>query len=81
MKPVYDVCTLKWRVKGLGLFDTPQEAEMAIKNSKKKTMLNIRISESTLSELQSMAKVKNTTVSNIVRQIIEREVNDCGEEK
>lgn len=75
MKPVFDMCTLKWRVKGLGLFDSSQEAEKAIKNSKKKTMLNVRISESTLSKLQSMADTKNTTVSNIVRQIIEKEVN------
>ena len=75
MKPVFDMCTLKWRVKGLGLFDTPQEAEKAIQNSKKRTTLNVRISEDTLSKLQSMANSHNTTISNIVRQIIEKGVN------
>lgn len=81
MKIIYDECTLKWRVKGLGLFDTPQEAEMAIQNSKKKTMLNVRISDDVFSKLQAKADAKNTTISNIVRQIIEREVKDYGEEE
>jgi predicted DNA binding CopG/RHH family protein len=74
MKPVYDMCTLKWRVKGLGLFDTPQEAKEAIQNSKKKTRLNLRISEKTFDKLQERADSQSTTVSEVVRQIIEKEV-------
>ena len=81
MRPVYDICTLKWRVKGLGLFDTPQEAEKAIQNSKKKTRLNIRISDDVFSKLQARADSQNTTISNIVRQIIEKEVKDYGKEE
>lgn len=81
MKPVYDICTLKWRVKGLGLFDSPKEAEMAIQNSKKNTRLNFRISDDVFSKLQAKADSQNTTISNVVRQIIEKEVNDYGKEK
>lgn len=75
MKIVYDMCTLKWRVKGMGLFDTPQEAKEAIQNSKKKTRLDVRISENTMVKLQLKAASQNTTISNLVRQIIEKEVN------
>ena len=73
MKPVYDMCTHKWRVKGLGVFDTIQEAKNAMQNCKKKTMLNVRVSEETLNKLQELAISQNTTVSDVVRQIIEKE--------
>ena len=78
MKPVYDECTLKWRVKGLGLFDTPQEAWKAIRLTEKKTMLTLMINRKMLNDLRAAADKRKMSVSEFVRQAIEKEVNKDG---
>lgn len=78
MKPVYDECTLKWRVKGLGLFDTPREAWEAIRLNEKKTMLTLMISRKMLNDLRAVAEKRKISVSELVRQAVEKEVNKDG---
>lgn len=79
MKPVYDECTCKWRVKGLGLFDTPQEAWKVIRDNEKTKMLTLLVSPKMLSDLRANADKRKISVSELVRQAIEREVKDYGE--
>lgn len=74
MKPVYDTCMLKWRVKGIGLFDTPKEAWDAIRDNTNDTQLNLMVSRKMLNELRSLAKVKKISVSELVRQAIRKEI-------
>ena len=78
MKPIYDGCTLKWRVKGLGLFDTPREALEAIRLNEKKTMLTLMVSRKMLNELRALADERNISVSELVRRAITKAVNSDG---
>ena len=81
MKPVYDECCCKWRVKGFGLFDNPQDAWRVIKDNEKNKVLTLLISNKMRSQLNQIANDRNISVSELVRQAIEREVNDYGKEK
>lgn len=78
MKLVYDECTMKWRVKGLGLFDTPQEAWNAIRDNEKNHMLNLLVSRKMMNDLRAVADERKISVSELVRQAIKKEVNDYG---
>jgi hypothetical protein len=78
LKLVYDECTLKWRVQGLGLFDTPQEAWRAIRDNENRTQLNVMVSHKLLSDLRSLATKKNISIAECVRQAIQKEVNENG---
>lgn len=74
MKPIYDMYTMKWRVKGLGRFDSLQEALEAIKKSKKTTTLTLRINTEVAEKLQDLAISRNCSVSEVVRTLIEKEI-------
>ena len=78
MKPVYDECSLKWRVKGVGLFNTPQEAWNAIRDNEKSHMLNLLVSRKMMNDLRAVADKRNISVSELVRQAVRKEVNDNG---
>ena len=78
MKPVYDESTMKWRVKGMGLFNTPLEAWNAIRDNEKTHMLNLLVSRKMLNELRALADERKISVSELVRQAIEKEVNGNG---
>lgn len=79
MKPVYDECTCKWRVQGLGFFDTPQDAWRVIRENERTKMLSLLVSPKMLNKLKSLAKEKKISVSELVRRMIEKEVKDYGE--
>lgn len=81
MKPVYDPYFMRWRVKGLGWFDTRVEASDAIKRLGHDTTLIIRIKSELKQNIETLAQERNTTVSELVRELIEREVKDYGKEK
>ena len=81
MKPVYDECSCKWRVKGFGIFDTPQEAWKVIRDNEKSKMLTLLISNKMLNDLKTLADKRKISVSELVRQAIEREVKDYGEKE
>ena len=76
MKPVYDECTMKWRVKGLGLFDTSKEAWRAIRDNTNCIQLNVMVSSKIMNNLRAVADEKNISVSELVRQAIKKEVNN-----
>ena len=78
MKLVYDECTMKWRVKGLGFFDTPQEAWKAIKDNERSHMLTLMISPKMMNDLRVAANERKSSVSELVRKAIEKEVNGNG---
>lgn len=74
MKPIYKITTMSWFVEGLGLFKTKEEALLAIEDNTLKHSLRIRISDKTKRQLQQLVNDKQTTVSDIIRQLIEKEV-------
>ena len=75
MKPIYNECTHKWRVKNLGAFDTPKEAWRAIYNTRKTEQLLIMIDKPTKEKLKQLSISRNMSISSIVRIAIENEVN------
>ena len=78
MKPTYDECTLKWRVQGIGLFDTPQEAWYAIRENTNDRQLNVMVSQKLLNDIHSLAKDRNISIAKFVRQAIIKEVERHG---
>lgn len=81
MKPTYDECTLKWRVKGVGLFDTPREAWNAIRDIRNDRQLNVMVSLKLLDDIHTMAKDRNISIAELVRQAIRKEVESHGEKE
>ena len=75
MKPVYDGSIGKWHVKGIGWFDNPTDAWRAIKEHELKTTLMVKISKEMKTQLEQESERRNTTVSEIVRTAIRKEVN------
>ena len=78
MKPVYDECTLKWRVKGIGRFDTPREAWEAIRDNTNCVQLNIMVSNKMMNDLREVADKRKISVSKLVRLAIDKEVQNDG---
>lgn len=81
MKAVYKIAAMCWFVEGLGLFQTQEEAKKAIDENKLKHTVNIRISDKTKHQLTTLAIEKNTTMSEVIRQLVEKEVKDYGEKE
>ena len=81
LKPTYDECTLKWRVQGIGLFDTPQEAWNAIRDITNDGQLNVMVNRKLLNDLHSLAKDKNISIAELVRQAIRKELDNYGKEE
>lgn len=81
MKPVYDPYFMRWKVKGLGWFDSRAEASNAIKKLSNSEVLRTRIKPDIRQKFETLAQEQNKTVSELVRELIEREVNDYGKEK
>jgi hypothetical protein len=78
MKPIYDECSLKWRVQGVGLFDTPQEAWRVIRDNERTKMLTLMVSPKMMNDLRALAKERKISISELVRRVIEKEVNANG---
>lgn len=76
MKPIFDECTMMWRVKDIGLFNSPQEAWNAIRDNEKTHMLNLLISRKMQNKLRALASERKISISELVRQAIEKEVNN-----
>ncbi len=78
MKPVYKLTTMCWFVEGLGMFKTKDEALLAIEDNKLKHTILVRISDKTKRELKRLSDVRGQTMSDVIRQLIEQEVNKDG---
>ena len=74
MKPIYKLTTMSWYVEGLGFFKTKEEALVAIDDTKLKHSILIRVSNKTKRYLQRLANDKHITMSEVVRQLIEKEI-------
>ena len=74
MKPYYVSWVNKWTIKGYGYFNTLEDAQKTIERDKKKHQIVVKISSIEKEELQSLAKARKTTMANIVRQAIKKEV-------
>jgi hypothetical protein len=74
MKIKYDSLLMMYEVKGLGYFRTQEEALKAISENEKKTDLRITITPKLKEQLRLCAITRNTTIADIVRQAIEKEV-------
>ena len=78
MKLTYDECTLKWSAKGIGLFDSPQEAWKAIKENEKTKAVNFFVSRKMYADLQRISSAQKISVSEFIRRAIEKEVQKHG---
>jgi predicted HicB family RNase H-like nuclease len=76
MKPIYDPYIKRWVVKGLGYYDTLASAKEAIKQNSLSDTLLIRLNPNIKQQLKELAESKNVSVSDVVRELIEKEVNE-----
>lgn len=81
MKPTYDPYIRRWSVKGLGYFDSLDSAKEAIRNINLSDTLLLRINPVTKKQLQELANSRKVSVSDVIRQAIEKEVTNYGNEK
>lgn len=75
MKPIYDPYIKRWSVNGLGYYNSLAEAKEAIKQNSLSDNLLIRINPKTKRQIQELADNRNVSVSDLIRQLIEKEVN------
>lgn len=76
MKAQYDPYIQRWYVKGIGYFDHLAEAEDAIKSLNQSSTMLIRINPNLRSKLARYAESKNVSASELIRQLIEKEMKD-----
>ena len=75
MKPIYEPYIKRWMVNGLGYFDTLASAKEAIRQNSLSDTLLIRLNPNTKRQLKEIAESKKMSVSDCVRELIEKEVN------
>ena len=78
MKPVYDPSFMRWKVKGLGWFNSRKEAREAIRKQGYETTLLLRLTSKMKQDLETLAYERDITVSELIRQMIMKEVNGNG---
>lgn len=78
MKPKYNELNHMWGVSGKGFYKTPQEAWRVIRENELSKMLTLMISPKMAKDLQTIAKAKSISVSEVVRQAIQKEVITNG---
>jgi hypothetical protein len=78
MKPTYDPYFMRWKVKGLGWFDTHKAAVDAIKKLGQDATLQTRVKSDLKQQFETLAQERGKTVSDLMRELIEREVKDYG---
>ena len=81
MKSYYDQYMMRWKVDGLGWFDTREEARKAIRKFSKDATLQVRLKSYLKCELETLAEERGQSVSDLVRGLIEKEVNGNGNGK
>lgn len=78
LKPYYVPWANRWTAKGYGYFNTLEDAQKAIERDKKKYPMVVKLSLNEKEKLQQLAETRKTTISDIVRQAIEKEVMNNG---
>ena len=74
MKPILDTATMRWTVKGLGTFSNKKDALAAIEAKRMKTQIHLLVNDETYNALKKTAEDRETTVTEIVREAIRKEV-------
>jgi hypothetical protein len=78
MKPCYDPYMMRWRVSGLGWFDTRAEAREAIRQLTNSARVVVMVKPIIRDKLEALAESRQISVSELVRELIESEVNANG---
>lgn len=75
MKPILDTATMRWRVNGIaGTFSHKKDAIAAIEAKKMKNQLHLLVDDETITALQRTAEERGTTITEIIRNAIRKEV-------
>lgn len=78
MKPNFNELFRQWYVEGVGYFDNFTDAQKAIDRNKKNVKLLVMVNSDMKGKLEQLANERKMTVSEIVRQAIEKEVIEYG---
>ena len=76
MKIEYTPVVGVWYIEGVGSFNTEEEARKALALHRNVKQLTIKISMDLLNKLNTLAKKRKTTVSKMVRELLEKEVQN-----
>lgn len=74
MKPILDTATMRWTVKGLGTFANKKDALAAIEAKRMKNQLHLLVNDETYNALKRIAEDRETTITEVVREAIRKEV-------
>ena len=75
MKPILDTATMRWKVKGIGTFAHKKDAIAAIEAKKMKNQLHLLVNDETYIALKKTAEDRGTTITEVIREAIKKEVN------
>lgn len=76
MKAVYDPSFMRWKVKGLGWFNSRKEAREVIWKQGYDATLLLKLTSKMKQDLETLANERNITVSELIRQMIVKAVNE-----
>lgn len=75
MKPILDTATMRWKVNGIaGTFSHKKDAIAAIEAKKMKNQLHLLVDDETITALKRTADERGTTITEIMRNAIRKEV-------
>ena len=75
MKPILDTATMRWKVNGIaGTFAHKKDAIAAIEAKRMKKQIHLFVNDETYNALKNTAEDRETTVTEIVREAIRKEV-------
>lgn len=75
MKPILDTATMRWKVNGIaGTFTHKKDAIAAIEAKKMKKQLHLLVNDETYIALKKTAEERGTTIAEVVREAIRKEV-------
>lgn len=74
MKPILNTVTMRWNVKGVGSFARKEDALAAIEAKKMNNQIHLMVSDTMYEALADAANERRTSISEIIRMAIEKEV-------
>ena len=75
MKPILDTSTMRWKVNGIaGTFAHKKDALAAIEAKRMKNQLHLLVNDETYIALKKTAEKRGTTITEVAREAIRKEV-------
>ena len=75
MKPILDTATMRWKVNGIaGTFAHKKDAIAAIEAKRMKNHIHLLVNDETYITLKKTAEERGTTITEVVREAIRKEV-------